>query len=397
MRTAVTSVGAVLDDIEHGLHVSSSAAGLITTLPVICFAGVGAMTPRLAGRFSVHRLLVVALVLMTLGLALRATVANLGLFVVLSLVALVGGAVANITLPIIVKRDFPDRIGRMTALYTTALAVGTTAGAGLTVPVGDLADGWRFGLGSWAVLSALAVLPWLTMLRNDVVEPMARGRWKERGRHSPTPIVRSAHRAITAAELVRSRTAWALTVFFAAQSFQAYVGFGWFADFLHDHGHSKSAAGYLVAVMAGLSIPVSMIAPTIPARRHRALVGVLALAYLVAYLGLAIAPNGGALAWMVLAGIGSGMFPLALTLIGLRARTAATTGVLSAFVQSIGYIVAGTGPLLFGVLHDAAGGWGLPLVLLFVALAVALVSGWLATGPYYVDDEVGRAVGHTAG
>ena len=141
MRTAVTSVGAVLDDIEHGLRVSSSAAGLITTLPVICFAGVGALTPKLAGRLSVHRLLVVALVLMTAGLALRATVDNLWLFVALSLVALVGGAVANITLPIIVKRDFPDRIGRMTAVYTTALAVGTTAGAGLTVPVGDLADG----------------------------------------------------------------------------------------------------------------------------------------------------------------------------------------------------------------------------------------------------------------
>jgi MFS transporter, CP family, cyanate transporter len=378
MRTAVTSVGAVLDDIEHGLHVSSSAAGLIPTLPVICFAGVGAITPRLAGRFSVHRLLVVALVLMTAGLALRAVVDDLWLFVVLSLVALIGGAVANITLPIIVKRDFPDRIGRMTALYTTALAVGTTAGAGLTVPVGDLADGWRFGLGSWAVLSALAVLPWLPMLRSDVVEPVAR-------------------HGIRAADLLRSRTAWALTMFFAAQSFQAYVGFGWFADFLHAHGESKSTAGYLVAVMAGLSIPVSMVAPTIPVRRHRALVCVLGLAYLLSYLGLAVAPSGGALAWMVLAGIGSGMFPLALTLIGLRARTSATTGVLSAFVQSIGYIVAGTGPLLFGVLHDVSGGWGLPLATLFAALALAVFTGWVATAPRYVDDEVGSPSADTAG
>src|SRR5579875_3727270 len=161
MRTAVTSVGAVLDDVEHGLGVSSSAAGVITTLPVICFAGLGALTPRLAARFSVHRLLVAALVIMTVGLALRPTAHSLWLFLVLSLVALVGGAVANITLPIVVKRDVPDRIGRMTAVYTTALAVGTTAGAGLTVPVGDLVDGWRFGLGSWALLSAVAVLPWL--------------------------------------------------------------------------------------------------------------------------------------------------------------------------------------------------------------------------------------------
>jgi CP family cyanate transporter-like MFS transporter len=327
---------------------------------------------------SAHRLLVIALVLMTAGLALRATVDQLWLFVLLSLVALVGGAVANITLPIIVKRDFPDRIGRMTALYTTALAVGTTAGAGLTVPVGELADGWRFGLGSWALLSALAVLPWLSMLRHDVVEPLQRN-------------------AIVARELLRSRTAWALTIFFAAQSFQAYIGFGWFADFLHAHGDSKSTAGYLVALMAGLSIPVSMIAPTIPANRHRALVCVLGAAYLVSYVGLSLAPIGGAIVWMVLSGIGSGMFPLALTLIGLRARTAATTGVLSAFVQSIGYIVAGTGPLLFGVLHDATGAWAAPLALLFVALVVAVVSGWVASGPCYVDDEVGTLAVDTAG
>lgn len=378
MRTAVTSVGAVLDDLEHGLHVTSSAAGLITTLPVICFAGIGALTPRLVGHLSVHRLLVVALVLMTVGLALRATVSNLWLFAVLSLVALVGGAVANIALPIIVKRDFPDRIGRMTAVYTTALAVGTTAGAGLTVPVGDLGDGWRLGLGSWAVLSAVAVLPWLTMLRHDTTEPA-----------SQAPV--------GARQLVRSRTAWALTLFFAAQSFQAYVGFGWFAAFLHDHGTAKDTAGYLVALMAAISIPVSMVAPSIPVHRHRALVSALGFAYLLSYLGLTFAPAGGAVLWMVLAGVGSGMFPLALTLIGLRARTAATTGALSAFVQSIGYIVAGSGPLLFGVLHDVTGGWAVPLGILFAALGLAVLTGWAATSAHFVDDEVSAAAARTAG
>ncbi len=373
MRTAVTSVGSVLADLEDGVGASSSAAGLITTLPVLCFAGVGALTPRLAAHLGVHRLLVIALALMTAGLAARATAGSLWLFVLLSLLALVGGAVANITLPIVVKRHFPDRIGRMTALYTTALAVGTTAGAGLTVPIGDLADGWRFGLGSWAVLSALAVLPWLGTVRHDTPEPAARMR-------------------VRAATLVRSRTAWALTLFFAFQSFQAYVAFGWFAAFLHDHGVAKSTAGWMVAVQAALAIPVSMFAPTVPAARQRLLILVLGGAYLVAYIGLATAPVGGAWVWMVLSGIGSGMFPLALTLIGLRARTAATTGALSAFVQAIGYIVAGTGPLLFGVLHGATGGWALPLATLFVALGIAVWTGWWACRPRFVDDEIDTAL-----
>jgi CP family cyanate transporter-like MFS transporter len=377
MRTAVTSIGAVLVDLEHGVHASSGAAGVITTLPVICFAALGGLTPRLSARLGAHRLLVLSLVAMAVGLALRAMMTALWPFLLLSVLALSGGAVANVVLPVIVKRDFPDRIGRMTALYTTALAIGATAGAGLTVPIGSLGDGWRLGLGSWALFAAVAVLPWLTTLSGDHGEVTTK-------------------RAVRAGTLLRSRTAWALTIFFAFQSFQAYVTFGWYAIFLHDHGLSKASAGWLVALLSALSIPVSMIAPTIAPRHHRAVIVGMGVCYGLAYLGFGLAPNGGAVAWMVLAGIGSGMFPMALTMIGLRARTPDTTNVLSAFVQSIGYVVAGTGPLLFGVLHGASGGWTLPLATVWVALALAVVSGWVACAPRYVDDEIASVAGAVA-
>jgi MFS transporter, CP family, cyanate transporter len=369
MRTAVTSVGAVLDDLQSGLHAGSGVAGIITTLPVICFAALGSATPRLSHRFGAHRLLVVALVVMTLGLVLRAVAGSILIFLVLSVLALAGGATSNVLMPSLVKRHFPDHIGRMTAVYTTALAVGTTAGAGLTVPIGHFGDGWRTGIGSWALLSALAVLPWLPTLRRD----------------SPDP---EAPRGISANRLVHSRTAWILATFFAFQSFQAYIAFGWFAKFLHGHGVSSSTAGWMVALVAAMSIPVSMVVPTVAPRRHRLVVTVLAGCYLVAYVGLALAPVGGAWVWMTLSGIGSGMFPLSLTMIGLRARTAETTAALSAFVQALGYIVAGSGPLLFGVLYGATNSWTAPLALLFVALALAFGSGWLACRPNYVDDEL---------
>jgi CP family cyanate transporter-like MFS transporter len=272
-------------------------------------------------------------------------------------------------MPTLVKRHFPDHIGRMTALYTTALAVGTTAGAGLTVPFGSVGDGWRTGLGAWALFSAVAIIPWLPTLAHD--RPQA-----------------GAERGLSATRLVHSRTAWALTIFFAFQSFQAYIAFGWFAKFMHAHGVPHATAGAMVAVLSALSIPVSMITPSVPARLHRPLLLVLTLMYLVAYLGLALAPVGGAWLWMVLVGIGSGQFPLALLLIGLRSRTAETTAALSAFVQSIGYIVAGTGPLLFGVFNGITHAWALPLALLFVALVLALGAGWRAARPCYVDDEL---------
>jgi MFS transporter, CP family, cyanate transporter len=113
--------------------------------------------------------------------------------------------------------------------------------------------------------------------------------------------------------------------------------------------------------------------------------------FVVAYAGLGLAPVGGAWVWMVLAGIGNGMFPLALTLIGLRSRSPESTGALSAFVQSIGYIIAGSGPLLFGVLYGATNSWVLPLCLLWISLACALLTGLVACRRVYVDDELAAA------
>jgi CP family cyanate transporter-like MFS transporter len=374
MRTAVTSVGAALDDVEHGLHTSNGVAGLLTTLPVLCFAGIGSVAPRLARHVGPHRLLVAAMAVMTLGLFARVLVSDIWAFLALSVLALTGGAVSNVLLPSLVKQHFPTRIGTMTALYTTALAVGTTAAAGLTVPIGSLSGGehhgWRVGLGSWGVLAVLAVLPWLPTVVHD------------------PPLRSGAARAHVPAQVWRSRTAWALTAFFASQSLQAYIAFGWFAKFMRAHGVSAGEAGWMVALLSAVSIPLSMLVPNVRPSRHAVTIVVLNACYLVAYIGLAAAPVGGAWLWMVLAGIGSAQFPLVLAMIGLRSRTAETTAALSAFAQSIGYLVAGSGPLLFGLLYDTTGSWALPLTLLFVAMSGAVVSGWRSACACYVDDEL---------
>jgi MFS transporter, CP family, cyanate transporter len=375
MRVAVTSVGAVLDGLEHGLHTDGSVEGLITTLPVICFAGLGALTPRLSHRVGPERLLVAALAVAAAGLVLRAVAGSVWLFTVLSVLALTGGAVSNVLMPSLVKRYFPDRIGRMTALYTTALAVGTTLGAGLTVPLGDLGDGWRTGLGSWAVVSAIAILPWLPGLR--------------RGRDET-----SGARSVAATRLVVSRTAWAMTAFFAFQSMQAYIAFGWFEKFLDAHGITSGTAGWMVALFSAVAIPVSMVVPTVAPGHLRTVITALCGCSLIAYTGMALAPGGAAAwLWMVLAGIGSGIFPVALTMIGLRARNAESTAALSSFVQVIGYLVAGTGPLLFGVLYDSTGHWALPLALLFAALVLSYAAGMVASRERFVDDEL-AAISH---
>ena len=370
IRTAVTSVGAALDDIQDSLHASPAVAGVITTLPVVCFAGIGALTPRLSRALGSHRLLVLALAVSAVGMAVRPIGSSALWFSVGSVVALSGGAVGNVLLPSFVKEHFPDRMGQITALYTTALAVGTAAAAGLTVPIGHATGSWRLGVASWALLSGLAALPWLSVMRGD------------------TGLAGTTEPHVSLRTLAHSRTAWALAVFFAAQSMQAYISFGWFERFMVDHGVANSTAGTMVALLAAVGIPVSLVAPRVRPARQRLLVAFFGTCSLVAYVGLAAAPVGGAWVWMVLVGIGNGMFPVSLLLIALRSRTAAMTAALSAFVQVIGYVVAGCGPLLFGALYGATNSWALPLTVLFVASASSVLAAWPATAHRYVDDEL---------
>jgi MFS transporter, CP family, cyanate transporter len=374
LRTAVTSVGPVLDELERGIGLSSTLAGVLTTLPVISFAVLGSLTPRLARRFGEKHTLVGALGLMIVGLALRALVGSAWPFLLLSILALAGGAMGNVLLPVLVKRFFPHRIGPTTAAYTTVMAIGTTMAAGITVPLANLREpmSWRFGLGAWAALAVVGLTA--TLLLPE--------RLPSRRDSGTAPAHRPLH---------HSRTAWALAIFFGSQSVQAYVQFGWFALFFRERaGVSATQAGVLVAALTALSIPISMVIPSIASRRadQRAIIMFLTACTVVAYVGMLVAPRTGAWAWVVLAGIGSGAFPLALTMIGLRTRSIATTGALSAFAQSVGYVLAGAGPLLVGVLHGATGGWTWPFVLLFADLAVMAVAGWIIGQHRYVEDDL---------
>jgi CP family cyanate transporter-like MFS transporter len=374
LRPAAVSVGPVLDEITAGLSMSSTTAGVLTTLPVIAFAVFGAAAPSLARLVGLHRVTLLALLAVVAGLALRARTSHTPLFLVLSLVALGGMATANVLLPSLVKLHFPDRVGLFTSVYTTALAIGLTSASVLTVPVADGLGSWRWGIGTWAVTAAVAALPWLLLARRD------------RG-------LEQQPRGISLAQVARTRLGWSMAVFFGLQSLQAYSTFGWFATIYRDAGFSAGTAGLLLGVITAMGIPLSFWLPSWAARMERqtALIVVLVLCAPLGYVGLAVAPVGGALLWAVLVGVGSACFPVALTLIGLRARTSEGTAALSGFTQSVGYLIAVVGPFGMGVLFDLTGGWTVPLTALTVLVVPQLVMGVIVSRPAYVEDQVAGA------
>ncbi|MEV5894168.1 CynX/NimT family MFS transporter [Nonomuraea fuscirosea] len=370
LRTAVTSVGPLLDQLAGALGMSSVGTGLLTTLPVLAFASVGAITPTLARRLGEHRLLLLALVTLGVGLLARSLVDSAPVFLLSSAVALSGGAVGNVLIPTLIKRHFPARTGIMTTVYTTALAAGTMLAAAATVPIERASGNWHIALGVWAALAAVAVIPWLALLRSE----------PERDRGG---------RNVGMRRMVGSRLAWMVAIYFGTQSMIAYIMFGWLATILTDNGYSTSQAGLILGVFTALSIPVSILVPLVASRfrdQRPAVVGLVAF-YATGFAGLWFAPASTAMVWVVFVAIGMGSFPLALMMLALRTRTPESTAALSAFGQSAGYLISGAGPLLVGVLREVTGGWAVPYAMIFAVLVAQLVTGLYAGRDRYLEDE----------
>jgi CP family cyanate transporter-like MFS transporter len=381
LRPAITSSGALLEDVRDGLGMSGSVAGLLTSVPPLCFAVFGVMAPRLARRFGPGAVVCAGMVAITAGLAIRPYTGSAVGFLAASALALMGIAVSNVLMPVIVKRWFPDRVGSMTGLYSMALALGTSAAAAVTVPVTDaLGGGWQSGLAVWAGLAAAAVLPWIGLVR----APGADARDGERTRAAdPAP------RETDGLRITRSRTAWALAVFFGLQATAAYITMGWMAQIFRDAGVSAGTAGLLLAVTMVMGVPLAFVIPRLATRMpHQGpIVVALGVCGLAGYAGLYLAPAGGAWAWALLLGVSNCAFPLALTMVGMRARTGAGVAQLSAFAQSTGYLISIPGPLLVGVLYQHSGGWGLPIALMAALMIPQIAVGVLAGRDRTVEDE----------
>ncbi|MFH9397901.1 CynX/NimT family MFS transporter [Streptomyces sp. NPDC017556] len=381
LRPAITSLGALLEEVREGLHMSGSVAGVLTSVPPLCFAVFGIMAPRLARRFGAGAVVCAGMVAIAAGLLIRPYIGSTAGFLAASALALMGIAVSNILMPVIVKRWFPDRVGTMTGLYSMALALGTALAAAVTVPVtGALGGDWQAGLVVWAVLAAVAVLPWIVLVRDRTPAP---------GQPAPAPGPDAAPAEAPALRITRSRTAWGLACFFGLQATAAYITMGWMPQIFRDAGVSAGTAGLLLAVTMAMGVPLAFVIPRVASRlkQQGPIVVVLGLCGLIGYGGLYLAPAAGAWAWALLLGVANCAFPLALTMIGMRARSGAGVVRLSAFAQSTGYLLSIPGPLLVGVLYQHSGGWGLPIALMAGLMIPQMVAGILAGRDRTIEDE----------
>jgi MFS transporter, CP family, cyanate transporter len=361
LRGPFSAVGPVLGELGDEYGLSTAALAVVTALPLVCFGLVSPFAPSLSARLGVHRAIVVGMAVLAAGIVLRLFGAA-GLFA--GTVVLTGGiAIVNVLAPAAARAEYgAKRSAAVVGLVTASMATSASAGAGLAQPFTSLAGSARVGLALWLVPVSVALL---------AVAVLA-----YRRRRAPKPEA-SAPGSRTA--ILRDRVALAVTLYFGVQSLLFYAMLTWLPGILQaDAGVSRVGAGTILAVAALLGVPASLVVPTLAARRPAQVGWVIAVSVptVVGIVGLLVAPSAAPLLWALLWGLGTGSsFPLAMTLVLRRTRDVAQTGRLSASAQSIGYLVAATGPLAVGLLHDATDDWTASLVLL-----LALVAGQIAVG-----------------
>ncbi|PIC97288.1 MFS transporter [Sporosarcina sp. P26b] len=375
IRSPLTSVGPIISNIRDQLQISNSLAGFLTTIPLLAFAIVSPFTPRIAKRFGMSRTLFYAMIILLIGIIMRSVGTSTLLLIGTFLIG-VGIAFANVLLPSLLKLSFPLHIGLMTGLYSVSMSISATLASGIASPIAnETVYGWQGALGIWGVITLLAIIVWIPQIRKkkEVIK-----------------TVQKNTKSKPALPIWRSPLAWSITIFMGLQSFLFYTTASWIPVVLQTNGMTADAAGWMLALVQLAQLPMMFIIPVVAdkVRDQRILVVAVFACYLIGYGGVQFGSESLTALWMIFIGLGGGSaFGLAMMFFTLRTNTPDQAASISGMAQSIGYLLASVGPVLFGMLHDFTGSWTAPLYTFIVVATILFISGMYAGKKRYISLE----------
>lgn len=360
LRAPITSVGPLVGTITNSLNLTGAQAGLITTLPLIAFAIISPIAPKLARKFGTETTILGALILIILGLSIRYLPSISTLFLGTAILGC-GIAVGNVLIPSIVKQEFQNQSGLVTGIYSVSMNLTGAIASGVSIPlIEKLGWTWNQAFSLWIILAALALLAWLPQLKNK----------------KATPDVNVVD---TNNSIWHSSLAWSVSLFMGIQSFIFYVLVAWLPEMLISQGIPSSKSGGMLSLLQLTLLPTTFIIPIIAEKRpnQKSLVVISFELFTLGISGLMFSSLAVISLSIIAIGIAGGIaFSLSMMFFNLRTSTPKEAADLSGMAQSIGYILAAVGPFLFGLLHDLTNNWqsslflliGMTIILLFVGL-----------------------------
>lgn len=369
LRAPITSIGPILPDIQAALGLNASAAGLLGAIPLLVFAILSLVAPWFGRRYGNGHVLGAALLAIAAGTALRSMPVD-GAIWVGTLILSAGIAFGNVLLPGLVKRDFPDRAPNLIGMYAAAMATTAGVASGIAVPVSHVAGmDWRWSIGIWAILALVTLVAWIPQLAGKV-----QGAATAAAPRQP------------AGSVWKHAIGWQVSLFFALHSFVFYSVIDWYGAYAASVGISARRAGTDLLVFQVVAVATNLGSASFIKRAHDqvALGFTCGLLLLTGSAGLLLAPAW-SLLWLICSGLGAGIAMVtSLSLFALRTRDHHRAAALSGMAQFVGYAGASLGPLLFGIVHDATGGWRAPLLMLGGCSTLVIVFASLAGRRHYI-------------
>ena len=368
LRPPLAAVGPLLPEISGALGLNALNQGVLSAIPVLTF-GLGAFVgPWFARRLGLERAMVFMLAALVLSIALRGWF-GFGSLLIGTAIAGLAIAVANVLIPSVVRERFPKSVAKVTAAYTSVLAISASFAAATAVPTSAWVGDWNLALMIWLVPGLVALLLWLRL------EPV----------HRDAEVVAFTGSQATVS-ITKSPVTWALFVFFGIQSLGFYAILAWLPTLLIQRGFSADAAGGLLGLATIVGVPTGLLLSANFGRVKRLdWAGFLISCVTLSGFSLLLIPGLETLA-AILIGLGqASSFPLSLTLISTSAREATRTTSVSAFVQGGGYLLSAIGTFAFSSIRELTGDWAASVWLLVCLTIIQACSSFIAGGKRKIE------------
>lgn len=358
LRSPLTSVSPVVNEMMEALHLNNLQAGLITTLPLLAFGCFSIFTPQWAAKFGLEKVLWYSMPVLVLGLLARAS-GNLSLLFLGAALVGVAITIGNVLMPAFIKLRFPEKMGLMTGINALSMNIAGVLASGFSVQIGLWSGwGWRGSIGVWVITAILGFLVWIPQLR---------------------PAKPEAATALGSfSGMLKSRLAWYITLFMGLQSCMFYVFVAWLPVVLQEWGMTREEAGWTFSYIQMTQLPITLFGPVITARvkKHTRLILFTTGVLLLGVLGLIFFKTALVIPSVICIGIGTGLaFSIVLMFFVLKTETPQEAARLSGMAQSFGYLIAAASPPAFGLIYDWTSDWTYSLVLLIpLTLAMGTVA-----------------------
>lgn len=337
LRPSMAAVGPLLSAIRGDIPLSFSLASLLTMLPVMAMGLAMFFGTGISQRLGEQRTVVLSLLIIGLATASRLFLDSAAELIVSAIAAGVGIALIQALMPALIKSRFSDNVAVCMGLYVTSIMGGAAIAASFAPLVMTQTGSWRTGLAIWAALAVLALLFWTAQRKTTLTLPAQARRGES---------------------FFANSRAWLLAIFFGLGTASYTCVLAWLAPYYVEKGWSEQNAGLLLGFLTAMEVLSGLLTPAIANRsRDRRLVLVVLLGLIMAgFCGLILSPQHLSLLWPCLLGLGiGGLFPMSLIVSLDHLDNPQRAGRLTAFVQGIGYLIAGLSPLIAGLIRDQLG------------------------------------------